>query len=249
MENMLKVRKLLIETFVFLFVIVININILRAEEQCYFMTVTKNVEYKDTWLLQWDPANPEEINPSTSVNVKVIGGWKKFTWSVSGEDFWFDSAQTITSIETDSKTVTLYAGSNACGPANIVVADSRDGSVTGSLRCTNGQWVLISTGVCEMPGQLTKSHWVGGYCERISGKGWQKQWICSDGDQVQGYYECPYDCDSDGFCDNGLDSCHEIQTCLTGNWRVDSKCWFDINTRHIYCYCLRDFEYWEWKCP
>jgi len=250
---MLKARKLLIDILVLPFVIVLNPSILQAEERCFVRTVTANVEYKDTWLLQWDPDNPEKINRNSSVSVKVIGGWKNFSWSVSGNDFWFDSAHTITSIETDSRTVTVYAGSSACGAATITVTDSRNGSVTGYLRCTYGQWVLKSTGVCEMPGPFTLSYWVAGRCERIAGKGWQKQWICQDGTCIKGYeLFCPDDCQRDDICDSGSHPpCHATQNCLTGNWRVDEKCnaeYLGYNQWKVNCYCIRTFEYREWEC-
>ncbi len=76
----------------------------------------------------------------------------------------------------------------------------------------------------------------------------KKIWHYQNGNRAHGVYSCPGDCDRDGFCDTGIGSCHATQDCLTGNWRVNEKFWYDGNTRLMHCCCLYDFEYWEWEC-
>jgi hypothetical protein len=244
---MLGTIKLLIRIIVSLLVVFLSIGINHAEEQCYVMTVTANIEYKDTWLLQWDPDNPEEILPNGSVSVNVIGGWKNFSWSVSGNDFWFDSEHTLTSIETVSRTVTVYAGSNACGAATISVTDSRNVSATGSLRCTNGKWSDYHWNECILPGEMYTSivegsTWV--TFGRTKGKYRQDQATHIRYIHNQDCNYCGYFCGSGDGCSPAIG----CQVCLSGSYWTNWPC-AESGAGYVKCLCTSALNWREWICP
>jgi len=122
-----------------------------AEEKCWSIpTVTGEFVYPEGWFsrLQWDPTNPQMLDSSGSVTIRVLNGEPLFTWEVGGNDFWFNEEYTAASITTDARSVTLYAGPNACGGASILVTDIMGDTVTGSVRCTNGRWALVHEEYC-----------------------------------------------------------------------------------------------------
>jgi len=122
-----------------------------AEENCWSIpTVTGEFVYPEGWFskLQWDPTNPETVDSSGSVTISVLNGEASFTWDIAGKDFWFDEEHTLTSITTYGRSVSLYTGANACGGASISVTDIMGDTATGSVRCTNGGWVLVHEEIC-----------------------------------------------------------------------------------------------------
>ena len=149
-------------------------------------TIQGAVEYPASWLLKWDPNNPQQINRNSSVEVNVIGGRPLYTWSVSGIGFWFDAAYTQTEIVTDTRTVTLYADDTACGAATISVTDLHEDTVNGSIRGSSGRWVLIGS-TCQVPGPATNylgySQYHGWQYERIVDKYRQSQYY-----RIGGYF-------------------------------------------------------------
>jgi hypothetical protein len=122
-----------------------------AEENCWSIpTVTGEFVYPEEWFskLQWDPNNPQAVGSSSSVAIRVLNGEAGFTWDVEGNDFWLNEEHTQASIATDARSVTLYAGPNACGGAVISVTDFMGDTVVGSVRCTSGRWVLVHEEYC-----------------------------------------------------------------------------------------------------
>jgi RHS repeat-associated protein len=80
--------------------------------------------------LQFDPGNPDEIDPNSSISINVIGGCPPYTMAVSGNGFSMTGN-------------TLLADDTACGSATITVTDVCANSATGYVRSTNGTWVQI----------------------------------------------------------------------------------------------------------
>jgi hypothetical protein len=131
-----------------------------AEENCWSIpTVTAEFIYPEGWFskLQWDPTNHQTVDRSSSVTISVLNGEAGFSWEVAGNDFWFNEEHTANSITTSARSVTVYSGPNACGGASILVTDIMGDTVTGSVRCTNGRWVLVHDEYCGevtlIPGQ------------------------------------------------------------------------------------------------
>ncbi len=77
--------------------------------------------------LQYDPSNPDEINPNSSISLNVVGGCPPYTLSVSGNGFSMTGK-------------TLFADDTACGSATITVTDACGNNTTGYVRCTAGKW-------------------------------------------------------------------------------------------------------------
>jgi hypothetical protein len=122
-----------------------------AEGNCWSIpTVTAEFVYPEGWFsrLQWDSTNPQTVGRSSSVTISVVNGEPRFTWEIGGDDFWFNEEQTAASVSTDGRSVTLYAGPSACGGASILVTDVMGDTVMGSVRCTNGRWVLVHEEYC-----------------------------------------------------------------------------------------------------
>jgi hypothetical protein len=102
-----------------------------------FSTIPGSVKY----AFKWDPTNPEEVNPNSNVEIKVIGGKSPYFWSVNEENGF-----SLEHGETSGLYNTLHADSSACGAAEIVVTDDLGEIVTGYVRCTTGQWVWVCSG-------------------------------------------------------------------------------------------------------
>jgi len=77
--------------------------------------------------LQYDPSNPDEINPNSSISLNVVGGCPPYTLSVSGNGFSMTGK-------------TLFVDDTACGSATITVTDACGNNTTGYVRCTAGKW-------------------------------------------------------------------------------------------------------------
>ena len=107
--------------------------------------------------IAYSDSSDDTINRDDEATVIVTGGVGPFTWSVTGTGFWFDEAHTLTEIETDARTTTLYADDTAEGTANIAVTDTCDESddcggggggggttTNGSIDCTCPPDVVIA---------------------------------------------------------------------------------------------------------
>jgi RHS repeat-associated protein len=84
--------------------------------------------------LQFDPGNPDEIDPNSSISINVIGGCSPYTWSVSGNGFSLQESQTT------GLTNTLITDEGACGTATITVRGCNDTQITADVKCTVGDW-------------------------------------------------------------------------------------------------------------
>jgi hypothetical protein len=89
--------------------------------------------------LQFDPGNPDEIDPNSSISINVIGGCSPYTWSVSGNGFSLQESQTT------GLTNTLIADEGACGTATITVIGCNDTQITADVKCSVGYWNYIGS--------------------------------------------------------------------------------------------------------
>ena len=86
----LKKYKILFPVFFFLFSLCSSM--VTGEERCIVPTVTKNVSGIENMLeLKLDPANPDEIEPGSSITIKVLDGCPPFNWGDPGNGYWWNS--------------------------------------------------------------------------------------------------------------------------------------------------------------
>jgi len=127
-----------------------------ADDSCFqgLSTIPGNVQYDESWLLQWDPTNSDQMSREESEEIRVINGKAGFTWTISGDGFWFDADYTIKTIETKTRSVILYTDAKACS-AKITVTDVSEDEVAGNMYYLTGVWVLKASGECVMSGPAT----------------------------------------------------------------------------------------------
>ena len=104
-------------------------------------TITGNAKCNPDWKPKWSANNTREVSPGHSVSLNFGEGHRPYTVSVSGNDFWFDQAHTVTTLSNNSSgAITLYAGSNACGAAEITIVDRCANKAAEYVRSTSGEW-------------------------------------------------------------------------------------------------------------
>ncbi len=91
--------------------------------------------------LQYPDSNPDEVNPNnqSAVTIHIVGGVSPYSWTASGEGFSFAAAVTT------ERSNTLLVTTDACGAGGILVEDACGQIAVGSIRSTNGQWVLANS--------------------------------------------------------------------------------------------------------
>lgn len=120
-------------------------NIAYASDNCVFPTIPTHI-VNSLPTVKWDENNPEEINRTTEnpdgcVTICVIDGVGPFTWTISGENFYFDVGSGVTTITTDDRCIRLCGSNNSCGSAIVSVKDAFNGVATGAVRDPeNGIW-------------------------------------------------------------------------------------------------------------
>jgi len=110
--------------------------------------------------ISWDTVT-ETIGAPAQLGVAVKDGLGPYQWSVTGTGF------TMMYAETGGVTNILKAAVGACGTATIIVTDFCEGTTTGYIRCTTGDWVQkemctrvpgtcggLSCGTCTDPGDI-----------------------------------------------------------------------------------------------
>jgi len=133
-------------------------NISAAGDSCFqgFSTMPGSVQYDESWLLECDPNNPEEIDPGESITISVKGGRPIYSWSVIGNGFSleYDETQGLSNI--------LHTDANACGIATITVSDKsgKEGASTVACFVTCGpesdlEWDLQNPGGIVPNNQIT----------------------------------------------------------------------------------------------
>jgi hypothetical protein len=85
----------------------------------------------------WSEGNEETIDPDDQIALSVTGGRGPYEWSVEGAGFSLGASETGDGVNL------LNSGETACGSAAITVSDACGFEVTGYVRCTAGQWVLL----------------------------------------------------------------------------------------------------------
>jgi len=129
-------------------------------------------------------------------------------------------------------------------------------TVTGYVRCTEGQWVQKSTGKCTLPGAVTNTisepDENSGEHEKISG--YQKQyqlWGPKCG-VASGYYDCdnPYPgCgESTSECNEGSCLSDGCSGCLTGGNIPSMGCRNYGDGSGYQVDCVKGLTYYEWEC-
>ncbi len=96
---------------------------------------------------------PDTIAQSTSAGVTVVGGTTPYNWSVTGEDFTMQFAQTAGTANN------LVAGPDACGTAFVTVTDYCGQKVDFEVRSTGDSDWVTTGGVC--PGKIMFDSYLG----------------------------------------------------------------------------------------
>ena len=193
-----------------------------AEKECWDSlgggpTFTGNHTYTPDWYpeFQYDPDNPDEIDRNSSVEIKVIGGFPPYSWSVSG------NGVILSLNETEVPSNALYADNTACGTATITVIDKCGDSCTGYVRCTTGSWVMKCSNASNYYGcSPWESVWGGESYDIIQGyQKWEmigkfaRTSKCCPGDAIDcswDYPDCPSPpCGDPCSCDGVIGRCGE----------------------------------------
>jgi hypothetical protein len=117
---------------------------------CPVSTITQSVQYDESWRLQWDPSNPQQVYPDEPIEIRVLNGRPPFTWEVVEGEFSLAYTQTY------DRTNILSADSAACGTATISCIDGYGDQVEGEVRRAessddNSRWVYYGD-TCLLPG-------------------------------------------------------------------------------------------------
>jgi hypothetical protein len=96
-----------------------------------FSTIPAQCDYRDSWLLRWDPGNPTEMAAGASVQLSVQGGVPNYGWQVQGPGFILETDAT------GGRTNTLFTAPDSCGSTDITVTDAH-GHQTGGLLTVPG---------------------------------------------------------------------------------------------------------------
>ena len=270
---MLRVKKLrtafLFLPFVFL---LYSSGVSVAEDSCFqgLSTIPGNPEYPGEWRDPYQPkiySDNDEIARNNYVNVWVDSDGKAcppYNWSVSGTGFHFNSASGLTTATTnaDLETLQLWADGTACGSATITVTGACEDVATGYVRCTTGQWVLDQSNVCVISGDGSCFYaWSMNTCELIVGQGKQVQhtrqlgggccwpteaeayqWCVDYGAHCETHVNCHPD--DNIACVNCIDSVYPIGPHPGGcNTYYDPPNGWRYNN-----WCVKDYEYYLWKC-
>ena len=154
-------------------------------------------------------------DPTTTVDIFVKDGYGPYSWEVSGTGF------TLGAATTSGVANTLIADSTACGPATITVTDKCEGSATGWVRCTTGDWVWYRGVSCE--DMITCGTCGGSYT-------WSDTYY-------NGKWAIALRCWSSGSCSDRDFVCLGI----TGS--------IGLNCPVSYQNCCDWIKMWEWQCP
>ena len=107
--------------------------------------------------MTWASASDLTVARNNSVLVSVANGLGPYTWSVAGTGF------SMRYEETSGVTNYVEADNTACGMATVTVTDFCEDSVTGYVRCDEGQWIedcsSVTGGNCDR-GQADDYHYV-----------------------------------------------------------------------------------------
>lgn len=194
----------------------------------------------------------EEIDRESTATIFVTDGLGPFTWEVSGTGFWLDAEHTLTQIEIEGRTTTLYADNTACGSAAITVT-GQCGTCTGYVRATEGDWFLKSSGECVISGSDTWYDFdvYGGayyyYFWLVSGHGaqWQVTVSTPPGLHAEDCGDVPAICTAFNAskCPDGYDNCIDGDFAAWFPWACLPE-----EDNYYGCFCVSELEYWEWEC-
>lgn len=141
-----------------------NMTVKESSEKCGLVTFTNCFCYDDTVvvtdscgqyvqhtvtasescdeLFYDDVSSGTVVADNSSVTVYVDGGAPPFTISVSGQNFFTNSARTEYQRTQDSRSFTIYT-TDACGFCSITITEDCGQSVSGGVLSTSGEWVRV----------------------------------------------------------------------------------------------------------
>lgn len=197
----------------------------------------------------------DTIDREGTANVIITGGCTSYSWSVSGTGFSFANATTLARVNT------LIADETACGTASITVTDDCGTTVTGEVRCTEGEWVIQGyanwSGLPDAAKCVAQGSAAG--CdattveEIVGGERW-KIWnhTCLGhalglGDPCTGIEDITWVKES-GYLDIFVDPpCGSPHSCAPGSCTGGSP---DCSGRWCYgCVMVGNCIYYKWSCP
>lgn len=226
--------------------------------------------------IAWDYVNSAHtIDQDDSVDVYItddLGTGGPYTWSVEGGCFNLDEAETV------GLQNTLNSDADACGPAVITVTGCDGTEITGTVRCTEGEWVHKTPFQCPIPGPFSNDLGYD-YFDRIEGLYKVEQFfdICEI-TTTRGCYQWEALYAPDDPCDTVVgNTCDSWESCIdfdnslcdalsnyTGSvacppldathwkctWPTKSDC-AEENPPDVGCVCydIGDHDYYEWECP
>jgi hypothetical protein len=191
-------------------------------------------------LPSWDSENPETIGPDHEAVVVVNGGCGPFEWEVNGSGFWLDAGYTTTYATTDTGSVTVYSD-GACGTCSVLCVDDCKDSVTGYLRCTDGDWVE-KPGGCVLSGSVPYYSTDGLSYNYELIEGYQKQYQWTYYRRGSLYY---VPCSAyPSFC-AAWSIPPQAPNCIDGDHTFPCT---DGSGPSIACYHVRGLIYYEWEC-
>jgi hypothetical protein len=214
--------------------------------------------------LEYDfDTSDETIVAPGSGTANVTGGTPPFTWSISSEDGLWTLAAGVTELRTN----TVNAAAGACGSATITVKDGCDNNcqTTGSMRNpSDGSWVQISSGHCQIPGAPDGSPVGPGAKVKTQGKYQQRQtWSCG-GVSSTGGCNSAWDCAAALPCSPGNGTQEECITFICPPTQDDQQVLNGLDyccnrncshigqpssyAREIRCCWSTILTLWEWKC-
>ena len=189
-----------------------------------FSTIQGTVEYPEGWYLEWENAPPAMMDQGTNSGISVKGKWVdanlNLKWTISGTNFSFNQNDLVQYVETNADHLTLYAKSDACGMAIIIVEDVVGNTVTGYVRSNSGVWQVCNEELgCGTSGMLSYS-----YSKIINP--YRIRWSESR------YWNS---------------ACYDVTaTCSGFSYTQEPRVWDSSGNN---CRCIRSVTIDEWVCP
>lgn len=105
--------------------------------------------------LSWDTENSGDIvTPGSTSGVAVLGGKLPLEVSIRGAGFYLDPDLTVRDGTVDGRSIMIFASPDACGYANISVADGCS-KTSGGIKSTEGQWNSVDLDIAKHCGEAT----------------------------------------------------------------------------------------------
>lgn len=197
-------------------------------------------ECPENLSLEYDTSNSVETIARNGTSDLVVAGddGPYYTWTVSGQGFWFDANYTTKTLSNIGLTATLYADDTACGAATITVTGCSGPPVKGYVRCTTGYWVDKGF-LCGSSGGIICSPYYSCYVTTGNKRRYYcKTCLCSNNCHVcEAYWDesepCGFYSGVPGYCEDWNASCGPCRGSPPGTGRGG----------------VAYVREWEWSCP